>query len=216
MNQFAFAFGDELAFIEVVAEGPVGGLCEADAGGGDFGAAGAAERFEARVFGDENGGIGGAEVNTIVGAIDLHGYAEFAGAAGEVAYFRHGAILLHPWNSPAGFDGADEDGFGFINGAADGVEAVVESVNEVNVGMAGLVPHDAVASGASDVGVAGWVVFDVSFGFNDFAAGKAIRALADEEMTEKARGNDFSTRFVKGAVEGFEVFGIQMFGKYFH
>ena len=127
-------------------------------------------------------------------AVDIECDADLARAAGEGGVFFDGTIGAHPIRIDCGFDRANEDSFAAALGLADGVEAVIEAVDEVNVGVTWRTKHRAIAIGLTDESVTAGIVGDVGFGFDDGSAGEAMRSAAEEIMTEKAWRDDFGGR----------------------
>jgi hypothetical protein len=170
---------NEGAFREVEAERPIGCLSEADAGGGDSGTKAAAEESDFRIFRNKNGRVRIAEVRGIELSIDVESDAKFTGTAREGGVLFDGAISAHPIEIVCGFDAADEDGFARMFRTTDRIEAVVESVDEVDVSVAGWSEHGAIAISGADVGVTTGIIGDVSFGFDDGSAGEALRGATE-------------------------------------
>lgn len=137
-----------------------------------------------------------SEIGAVERAINGERPAEFPGAAAEVGDFQRCAALrrrsrskrAHGFDFFDGFERAHEHGHGFVELAADDVEAVVHAVSEVDVGGAGLRVHRFVAFGPSAVvGVAGAVVYaDVGLGL-DYAAREAgaVGEDPDEEPAQE-------------------------------
>jgi len=197
--------GNEFAFGEIETQGPVGGLGESDSGGGDARPEAAAEGIHFGIFGDEYLGVRVAEVGCVEGAIDREGDAEFARTAGESGVFFDGAIRAHPIHVELRFNRADEDGFAGVFGGTDGVKAMIESVDKINVGVAWWAEHRAVAVGGTDECVTAGIVRDVGFGFDDGSASEAERSAAKEIMAKQARRDDLRGGSVEGTRERREV-----------
>lgn len=79
----------------------------------------------------------GHEVRTVQGAVDGHGEAEAARAAGEGGPFRPAPAALHEVPPFHGFARPEEDAARGAFGVAADVEAAVQAVDEVHVGVAG-------------------------------------------------------------------------------
>ena len=178
-----------------ISQGFVGGFGDADAGCGadHWGARRVLAEFFSDLFADpfsdpEAAG-GGREIASVVASAgDGEGFGQASGAAGEfeqvfiVGLF--GLIDLeasgfgHFFQAGERFEGAEEDAAGDAVGFAGDVEAVVSSVDEVDIGVAGRAEENGVAEGASGGGVGGGVVFaEVGFDFDD-AGGAAAAARA--------------------------------------
>ena len=115
---------------------------------------------------------------------DAEGFAEAAGAAGQLAEVlrtvkRNAAGASHFFDSRERFERTKEDASGFALGFAGNVQAVVVSVDEVDVGVARRPEEDGVAKSASGGGVGSGVCFaEVSFEFND-AGSEGLTRVAD-------------------------------------
>lgn len=151
-------------------ERPVGAVCDADAG----------RDFDG--FGDQAGvvdgeGVGGVEDGqAVLRAGDAEGAREAPGAGDA-------------------FDGADEDAAGGAVGFGDEIEALVDAVDEIDVGAAGRAEDDLGAGGDAAGGVGGFVIeAEVGFGFDD---GGGVGA-ADEEFAEEIAGDGDGVAGVEG------------------
>jgi hypothetical protein len=125
---------------------------------------------------------------------------------GEAAQGSHGG------DSADGFEGAKEDAVAArgSGGLAADVGAVVVSVDEIDVGVAGRSKEDGVARGKSAIGVGGGIVAaKVGFGFHDasgedelFPTGLFFLGLGtDEEFAEEFAGDGERITGVKRAWE---------------
>ncbi len=157
------------------------------------------------IFGYEDGRVSVAEVGGIVGTVNIERDTNFAGAAGEGGVFFDGAIGAHPIRIDCGFDGSNENSFAAALRLADSVEAVIETVDEINVSVAGRAEHGAIAIRLTDESVTSGIVCDVRFGFDDGSAGESVRTAAEEIVAEKARGDDLGGRKIEGARERFGI-----------
>jgi hypothetical protein len=80
----------------------------------------------------------------------------------------HAASLGHRGNSCHGFHSAEEDSACFIVWKAGYIQAVVISVDEIDVGIARRAEKNLVAWSPSRGGMRGWVVLaEVGFGLDD-------------------------------------------------
>ena len=136
-----------------------------------------------------------------MGTIDIERDANFSGTAGEGGVFFDGTIGAHPIRTDCGFNRADEDCFAAALRLADSVEAVIEAVDEVNVGVAGRTEHGAIAIRLTDESVTAGIVGDVGFGLDNGSASESLRRAAQEVMAEETRGDDFGGRKIEGARE---------------
>lgn len=149
---------------------PVGAVGDADAGG-DFDGFG----DEAGVV-DGEGAVGVKDRLAVLRAGDAEGAREAPGARDA-------------------FDGADEDAAGGAVGFGDEIEALVDAVDEVDVGAAWRPEDDTRAGRESTGGVGGFVIeAEVGFGFDD---GGGVGA-ADEEFAEEFAGNGDGVAGVEG------------------
>ena len=116
-----------------------------------------------------------------------------------------GTAGLHDSKTDYRFNGADEDGFGCARWKANNVEAPMIAVDEINIGMAGRTPHDAVAGGRAVESVARGIVGQISLGFDDDTAAETLWGVTQQKMPEQTRGDRFGGRQVKGAREDGEL-----------
>ena len=87
--------------------------------------------------------------------------------------------------------GAKENGLGFSSGSRHDVHAVVHAVDEVDVGAAPGLPHEAVALGEAEARVAREIALaEVRLDLGDAAAqDRSIREAPAERSTEKVAGH---------------------------
>lgn len=99
----------------------------------------------------------------------LESLAEFSGAGKELVRFGcFGPICVEGGGVGKGLGGADEDGGWVLVGVGNDVEHVVESVGDIDVGMARGAVHGGVFGCLASVGVApGVVSTGVSLDFNN-------------------------------------------------
>ena len=153
------------------AEGQVGGEADADTGS-DLDGFGDPAMIE-----DLDGAGGEKDEGGVVGAGDLEGLGEAAGAVDTL-------------------DGADEDTAGGAVGFGDEIEALVDPIDEIDVGAAGGSEDDFGAGGNAAEGVGGLVIGgEVSFDFGDGGG----EGGGDEEFAEEGAGDGDGI----AAVEGF-------------
>lgn len=118
---------------------------------------------------------GGSEIAVVIaGAGDAEGLAEASRASGEF-----GPILRATQVNPSGtghffearqrLQGAEEDASGLPLWFARDVEAVMISIDEINVGMTGRAEDYGVAQGTTGGGMGSWV-FDAQVGFDLYDA----------------------------------------------
>ena len=92
----------------------------------------------------------------------------------------------HDLNAVDGGDGADEDSAGFAGEMGGCVEAVVHTVDEVDVGAAGWAEEGEVVGGEAAEGVGGWVgEAEVGLDLDDAASEALAVEIADEELAEE-------------------------------
>jgi hypothetical protein len=122
-------------------------------GAGDVGVAGGAEAPGAVYgFGDSDSGAGDnlrslrrqsqkerlfAEVGFVVGEVDSQGLGQLSGAVAEVEVWLVAAAGAHLLDAVGWFQGSDQDGGCLSFGFGYRVEEAVDSVGEVDVGVAG-------------------------------------------------------------------------------
>ena len=93
---------------------------------------------------------------------------------------------VHEIESGHGFEGADEQASGLAFGFARDVQAVMESVDEVDVGATGWAEENFVALGDAAIGVCGGIGdAEIGFDLDDASGAKLFPFAADEEFAEK-------------------------------
>ena len=108
-------------------------------------------------------------------ASDGEGFRQAARSGGEKAKLGQAAMFrfevaggIHQVDADDRFKGADEQASGVTVWFARNIEAVVKSVNEINVSVAGRSEEHGVTSGQSAIGVSGGIVeSEVGFHFDD-------------------------------------------------
>lgn len=133
--------------------------------------------------------------NCIQSAVDLESLAEFAGSAGQLGGLERRlefAITGHCFDAFNCDPGPNQDGLAVGGVAGNDVEAVVESVDEIDVGMSAC-PVECLGTGCftSGKGVAGAIRgAEIGFGFDDFDDEVAIFCVVSDEIAaEKIPGN---------------------------
>src|SRR5690606_26803981 len=89
---------------------------------------------------------GGIERQSIVGNGDAQRLAELAGAGAELAVGETAAALLHLEQAILGFEGADQHGAARL---ADDIQAPVNAIDPVDIGVSGRAEHGRVARGGA-------------------------------------------------------------------
>jgi hypothetical protein len=190
---------------EVKTQRQVGGAGNADACRGNNGAGGAKHFFNVWIFGNQERGSGIAQIRTIEVAFDLHGLAQFRRAVGQVRGLGNRPLLQHEVAAKSRLDGANQKRLGNAGWPADGVDAVMVTVNEIHIGVAGWPEHDAIALGQPGCGVAGGVVLEVGFGFDDNPATGPRWGLAEQPMPKQSASDEPGRGGVEGAGKGSKV-----------
>jgi hypothetical protein len=189
--------GDKIAFPEVKPQRHRRGFGDADAGSGDYRAAGVEELFAFRAFGDEQRGMRGAQINTIEPAVNAQRLAQFRGAVGQVARYCDRPFLLHEHFAMHRLKCPDQHRFRYAGGTAHGIDAEVITVNQVHVAVAGRAEHDSISGSWSRRPVTGRVVAEVGFRFDDDAGAWSVGGVAHQPMAEQRRGNYFRRGFIE-------------------
>jgi hypothetical protein len=121
----------------------------------------------------------------IVSAIDAEGPGEVSGAPGEAVFGPAvRPAVSHGFDANQRFESADEDRFGDIRPGRDDIQAVVQPVDEVDVGAAPRLEHRGVAWRPPSAGRVRRAIFgaDVCLDFHDPSGrlSPAHAALDDE------------------------------------
>lgn len=157
---------------------------------GDADAAGGLDFFRWRGVGEDE--IALRDVATVMLQIDREGAGKFSGAVG-------GETEACNW-----FYGADEDAAGGARGFGDDVEAVVDAIRKIDIGVTGGAEYNAGAGGDAGCGVGGEVglteiALDVGFGFDDSGANLALPDSVKDDFAEQIAGYRRGIARVKAA-----------------
>ena len=193
---------DEGILQKEIAQGQLGGFCDPDTGG-----SGDVARAIAIVTDPEATGRRGEIQTVVAGARDAESLAEAAGAAGESGKIAGTVQLDFPGTSHGGnarerLQGTEKDASGLSLGFAGDVQAVVVSVNEINIGVTGRAEQYGIAQGAAGGGVSRRIVeAEVGFDFDD--AGGELRGagFAEQDLAEKLSGYPPGIAGEEGTIE---------------
>lgn len=126
------------------------------------------------IVGEPKTGGGRGEVAAIVaGASDGEGLSEAAGARGELWEIArvvndYAASTGHLSDSLDRFDGAKKNTAGFAVRFAGNIEAIVVTINEIDVGETRRTEENGIARSATRCGVSGKIVCaEIGFDFDD-------------------------------------------------
>lgn len=191
--------------IEGETEREVGGVADADAGGGEDMADTKAvvEHLKRR------GRVKKIEA-VVRGAREGKRLAEAAGAGGEQARGGVGlkaAVVGHAVETCERFEGAEQDAAAAALYFAGEIHAVVAAVDEVEIGVAGRTEENAVAPGGAAMrmgrGVGARIVrAEVSFDLDDAAGEPAEASAVRKDFAEETRSDALGRGFEEGAVKG--------------
>ena len=107
-----------------------------------------------------------------------------AGELGQVTLANDGDVARagHFWDSGDWLEGTKQHASGDAIRLAGNVQAVMTSVDEINIGVAGRTEENGVAGGAAGGGVRGGIGFSqIRFNFNDTSGKKLAAAAADQD-----------------------------------
>lgn len=155
------------------------------------------ECIDVWIFSDPESCFGIAQVNAIQPAIDAERLAKFGRATGQITKFADRSLMAHERFPEQRFDRSHQHGLGDAGGAADGIDAKMVAINEVNVGVAGWSEHDAIPRRRTRCGMASRISGQVSFSLDDWPSRGTHGCVANEEMPQQERGNNFGRRFIK-------------------
>ncbi len=145
---------------------------------------------------------GQAEVEAVKGAVDREGGGEAAGAAGDVARRGFGTAGLHVLDAGNGLHGAEKYAGAGALGFGGDVQHHGGAVGDVYVCVAGPEEERGVTGRAAAKCVAGRVVWQIGFGFDDSADGEAFGEAADDELADEEAGKGGSASGKNGAFNG--------------
>jgi hypothetical protein len=135
---------------------------------------------------------GSSERQAIVLSRDTERLAEFTRAGAQVGLLAQAAAPPHYGEPFRGLDCPDEHGAGAALFLAHKVEAPMNSVRAVDIGIAGWAKHHSIALGAAIIGMRGWVGVVVGLDFDNNAAG-----AVDEQRRADQLGRNHMHRAVK-------------------
>jgi hypothetical protein len=93
--------------------------------------------------------------------------------------------LTHQRFTKYRFDGTDQHGFGDPGRPADGIDAEMVAVDEIDIGMARFAEHDAIPGRQAAGAMAGRVIHQVGLRLNNGTAAEALGRAAKEPVTEQ-------------------------------
>ncbi len=194
---------DEAVAPEEVAQGMSGGFGDANARG-DLDGVGAKA-----IVGDPEAGSRRGEIAAIVASPgNAEGLSQAAGAGGELweiarAVEGYAASAGHLFDSLDRLDGAKENTAGFAFRFTGNIEAIVITVDEIDVGKTGRAEENGIARGATRSGVGGRIILsEISLDFDDAGGKGCVFAGADEKFAEKIAGDAARGTGEEGAREG--------------
>jgi len=127
----------------------------------------------------------GAEVKTVVTAVDLKRGGKAARTAGEIKKPSGLAVLAHDLEAIEWFERSDEYGRGDSGRLAHDIEHKVRAVVEKNVGMARRKIHRTNARSRAAEMMSGGIAGRIGFRFHDAAAEAAGGEIADDNLSDK-------------------------------
>ena len=173
-------------------------LGDANAGRDHHGSAVAPEPSPVRIPGDEEWRGVVAQVDAVEFTIDGQGLAKLPRPVGEGETCGGFSIASHHVQAHFGFDGADEDRFRAACRPANDVDTIMESVNELHVGVSRRAVHEAVAGRLTSKGVRGGVLLMVGLDLDDSSAAWTVGRVAHQPMAEQTRRYHLRRRNEKG------------------
>jgi hypothetical protein len=137
---------------------------------------------------EPEGRVFGTEIPTVPFRTDRKGLGETARAAGEIRVGNPGSSSPHDLEPEDGLEGAQEDSRPDALPTGRHVDEEMNAVATMDVRVSSGKEEGGVASRASAVGVAGSVVGQVGFHFDDAARRASFGSLVDKEAAEKESG----------------------------
>lgn len=156
----------------------VGGAGDADAHAFADEARGAVDLAEPKFF-------VGAEIDTIMAAIDLQSLRKTPRAAREIQKLSGFAMALHDFDAFERLEGANQNGGGGSSGLAHHVEHKVIAIIEENVDVPGSEIHRADAWRRAAEMMSGRVARRIRFGFDDAAADASRRQIVHDDFADQ-------------------------------
>jgi hypothetical protein len=127
----------------------------------------------------------GAEVKTVVTAVDLERGGKAARSAGQIKKSRGLAVALHELDAIDWFESPNEDGRGDSSAFAHDIEHEVRAVVEKNVGMARRTIHRTNAWSRAAEMMSGGIAGRIGFCFDDAAAEAASGEIVDDNFSDQ-------------------------------
>jgi hypothetical protein len=128
---------------------------------------------------------GGAQVEPVVGAVDLKSGGEPSRAPCEIEKPSGLAVSLHERDAVKRFGRADEDRRGYAGRFADDIEHKVRAIVEENVDVAWSEIHRANPRCWAAKMVSGGVARRIGFCLHDAAAKAARREIVDDDLSDE-------------------------------
>ena len=174
-------------------------------------ALGSAGDADANSFADGPGGSSagseperarGAQVHSIMTAINPKSGGKASGAAREVEQASGAAIVLHKLDAIERFEGTNENGGGGSRRLTHDIEHEVGAVVEKNINVALGKIHGADARGWAAEMVAGGITGRIGLGFDNAAAETPRGEIVDDDFADEESREGDGARGKFGAVQG--------------
>jgi hypothetical protein len=150
-----------------------------------------------RILGNEQRPCGVAQVHAIEAAVDTERGAKFSWTIAECEGRGSVAILTHHFQPHLGFHGAYQHRLRAACWPADGVDAKMKSVNEINVGMSGRSVHGAIAFRFAAESVRSRIIRRVSLHLDNRSAARTVRRVANQPMAQQTPSHRRRRRLVE-------------------
>ena len=160
--------------------------------------------------GDEKRGVRVAQIDAILATVDFHRLAQFGGSIRQLPQFVNAASPAQNCLSDRGFECANENCLANPRRPANGVDAEMATVNEINVAMPRLAKHHTVARRLPRKTVAGRVAREIRLGLDDRPAAGTGRRIADQPVSKQSRRHNLRRGFVEASQERGEIIHLHL------
>lgn len=159
------------------------GSVYANASRGDDGPVALMIFFHSWIPCDEQRRVRRAKINAVLLPRDLQCLAKFGGAVGPLPGLVQPATPGHDLLTPNRFQGANQDRLRYTGWLTNGIHAIMQAIDQINICMAWLPKHRPVAVGQPGRGMTSRVIDQVSLGLHDNPATPAFGGSTHQPMT---------------------------------
>jgi hypothetical protein len=198
-------FGYEQTPIQIKPQRHRGGLGNSNPRGGHDRSPALPEFFHVGILGDEQGRVRIAQINSVQTARNVHRATQLSWPAGQLFDLGHWPLGSQKIEAVGRFHRADQDRFRHARRTAHGVRTKMKTVNQVNVAMPRQTEHHPVPRRQPGCAMTRRITHQVRFRFDNRAAARSSRRVANQKMTEQLRRDNLGGRLVERPGQGCHV-----------